>query len=90
MDVRGFLGGHPIAVLVRLALICLLVGLVLSLFGITPRNFFQTIDDLARRIYDLGFGAVEWLLEYMLLGAMLVIPVWLILRLLNMRGVKTD
>lgn len=90
MDVRGFLGGHPIAVFMRLALICLLVGLVLSLFGITPRNFFQTIDDLARRIYDLGFGAVEWLLEYMLLGAMLVIPVWLILRLLNLRGVKTD
>ena len=46
MDVRGFLGGHPIAVFMRLALICLLVGLVLSLFGITPRNFFQTIDDL--------------------------------------------
>lgn len=90
MDVRGFLGGHPIAVFIRLALICLLVGLVLSLFGITPRNFFQTIDDLARRIYDLGFGAVEWLLDYMLLGAMLVIPVWLILRLLNLRGVKTD
>lgn len=90
MDVRGFLGGHPIAVFMRLALICLLVGLVLSLFGITPRNFFQTIDDLARRIYDLGFGAVEWLLDYMLLGAMLVIPVWLILRLLNLRGVKTD
>ena len=90
MDVRGFLGGHPIAVFMRLALICLLVGLVLSLFGITPRNFFQTIDELARRIYDLGFGAVEWLLEYMLLGAMLVIPVWLILRLFNLRGVKTD
>lgn len=90
MDVRGFLGGHPIAVFMRLALICLLVGLVLSLFGITPRNFFQTIDELARRIYDLGFGAVEWLLDYMLLGAMLVIPVWLILRLLNLRGVKTD
>lgn len=90
MDVRGFLGGHPLAVVVRLALVCLLVGLLLSLFGITPRNFFQTIDDLARRIYDLGFGAIEWLLEYMLLGAMLVIPIWLIVRLLNRRGVKTD
>jgi hypothetical protein len=90
MDVRGFLGGHPVAVIVRLALVCLLVGLLLSVFGITPRNFFETIDDLARRIYDLGFGAVEWLLEYMMLGAMLVIPVWLIVRLLNLRGVKTD
>jgi hypothetical protein len=90
MDVRSFLGGHPVAVVVRLALVCLLVGLLLSLFGITPRNFFQSIDDLARRIYDLGFGAIEWLLEYMLLGAMLVIPIWLILRLLSLRGVKTD
>lgn len=90
MDLRGFLGGHPIAVFLRLALVFLLAGVFLSLFGITPRNFFQTIDDLAWRIYDLGFGAIEWLLEYMLLGAMLVIPVWLILRLLALRGTKTD
>ena len=85
MNLRDFLGGHPLAVFVRLAIICVLVGVLLSLLGITPRNFFRVLDDFARHIYDLGFGAVEWLLDYLILGAMLVVPIWLLMRLLRAR-----
>jgi hypothetical protein len=85
MNLRDFLGGHPLAVLVRLAIICVLVGVLLSFLGITPRNFFRVLDDFARQIYDLGFGAVEWLLDYLILGAMLVVPIWLLMRLLRAR-----
>lgn len=85
MNFRDFFGGHPLAVVLRLAILSLLVGLLLSFFGITPRNFLYVMDDLARRIYDLGFGAVEWVLEYIVLGAMLVVPVWFVLRLLRSR-----
>lgn len=90
MQLRTFLGGHPVAVLIRLAVLSILAGLVLSFFGITPRNFFATLDDLARRLYDLGFGAIDWLLEYLVLGAMIVVPIWLISRFLRWRGIKTD
>jgi hypothetical protein len=90
MQLRTFLGGHPVAVLIRLAVLSILAGLVLSFFGITPRNFFATLDDLARRIYDLGFGAIEWIFEYLVLGAMIVVPLWLISRFLRWRGIKTD
>lgn len=83
MDLRGFLGGHPLSVFIRLALISVVVGLLLSVFGITPRNFFQTLDGLARYVYDMGFGAIEWVLQYMVLGAMIVIPIWIIVRLLR-------
>jgi 8-oxo-dGTP pyrophosphatase MutT (NUDIX family) len=71
---------------VRLAIISIVVGVVLSVFGITPRNFFARLDELARWIYDLGFGAVEWLLDYMVLGAMIVVPMWLLARLLRWPG----
>lgn len=90
MNLRGFLGGHPLAVFVRLAILSILAGLVLSFFGITPRNFFRTLDEIARSIYDLGFGAIEWMFDYLVLGAMVVVPLWLISRLLRMRGIKTD
>ncbi|MBK9079120.1 MAG: DUF6460 domain-containing protein [Hyphomicrobium sp.] len=83
MNMRDFLGGSPLGVIIRLAILSVLVGVLLSVFGITPRNFFYVIDDFARRIYDLGFGAVTWMLDYMLLGAMLVVPVWLVVRLLR-------
>ena len=83
MDLRGFLGGHLLAVATRLAILCVVVGVVLSLLGITPRNFFRSLDSFARFVYDLGFGAFEWVLQYMILGAMIVLPIWLIVRLLR-------
>jgi hypothetical protein len=90
MDLRGFLGGHPFSVFIRLALISIVVGLLLSVFGITPRNFFHTLDQLARYVYDMGFGAIEWILQYMVLGAMIVIPIWLIARLLRADRTRPD
>ena len=89
MDFRRFLGGHPLAVAIRLGLLSVVVGLLLSVFGITPRNFFRSIGQFARYVYDLGFGAVEWLFDYMVLGAMLVVPIWLVLRLLRAGDPKT-
>lgn len=83
MDMRDFLGGSPLGVVIRLAILSILVGIFLSIFGITPRNFFYVLDQFARSIYDLGFGAFTWIFDYMLLGAMLVVPIWLLVRFLN-------
>lgn len=85
MNVRDFLGGSPLGVILRLAILSVFAGVLLSVFGITPRNFFYVLDQFARHVYDLGFGAVTWLFEYMVLGAMLVVPLWLIARLLKAR-----
>lgn len=86
MNFRNFLGGHPAVVALRLAILSVIVGVVLSFFGVTPRNFFHILDDFARHIYDLGFGAVQWVFEFLVLGAMLVVPVWLIVRFLRARS----
>ena len=89
MDLRGFLGGRPLSVAVRLAILSIVVGVLLSIFGITPHNFFMSLDRFARYVYDLGFGAFEWLIEYLVLGAMVVLPIWLIVRLLRAGDTKT-
>lgn len=83
MNFRDFVGGHPVSVLIRLAILSILVGVILSFFGVTPGNFFAVIDNFFRSIYDMGFGAIEWLLGYLVLGAMLVIPIWLLVRFLK-------
>jgi hypothetical protein len=85
MNFRDLIGGHPLAVLLRLAVISVLVGIVLSLLGVTPHNFLRVLDDFARHVYDLGFGAIQWLIEYLVLGAIVVVPVWLVMRLLRAR-----
>ena len=89
MDRNTFWGGNPLSVLIRLALISVVVGVVLSALGINLRNFFDRINILLRNIYDLGFGAVDWMLQYLVLGAIVVVPIWLVTRLANARRDKS-
>src|SRR3954467_4412163 len=76
-----FLGGSPMAVAFRLILLSILVGVVLAAIGFDPWNILHSIQTLFRRLWDLGFDAVNWLWRYFLLGAVIVIPIWLLSRL---------
>lgn len=62
------------------------VGVVLSALGITPSNIVERLALIVRRISDLGFGAVHWAIQYFLLGAVIVVPIWLIMTLVRGRG----
>ena len=82
---RRFLGGSPLAVFIKLVLHSILVGFVLTVLGLDPRNILWSIEALIRSIFNLGFDAFDWLWRYLLLGAVIVIPIWLIMRLLQSR-----
>ena len=75
-----FLGGSPLAVAFRLILLSILVGVVLAAIGFDPYNILRSIELLFHRLWDLGFDAVNWLWRYFLLGAVIVIPIWLLSR----------
>lgn len=81
--VTRFFGGSPLAVLGRLLLVSVLVGVVLSVLGLDPFDILHSLERLARSIWNLGFDAFHWLWRYFLLGAVIVIPIWLIMRLVN-------
>jgi hypothetical protein len=81
--VTRFFGGSPLAVLGRLLLVSILVGVVLSVLGLDPFDILQSLERLVRSIWNLGFDAFHWLWRYFLLGAVIVIPIWLIIRLIN-------
>jgi hypothetical protein len=76
-----FLGGSPLAVAFRLILLSILVGVVLAAIGFDPWNIVNSIRLLFQRIWDLGFDAINGLWRYFLLGAVIVIPIWLISRM---------
>ncbi len=59
----------------------MLVGVILSVLGFDPWNIWRSLKSLVRAIWDMGFDAIWWLWRYFLLGAVIVIPVWLIMRL---------
>jgi len=73
----------PLAVLGKLILLSILIGVVLSALGLDPLNIFSSLQRLIRDVWNMGFDAVRWLWQYFLLGAVIVIPIWLILRLVR-------
>jgi hypothetical protein len=82
-NVNRFLGGDPLSVFFRLVLLSILIGVVLSAFGLDPFNIVESIFRLIRRVWEMGFDAIAWVWRYFLLGAVIVIPIWLIVRFVN-------
>ncbi len=78
--VNRFLGGPPLAVAARLILLCVLVGVILAALGFDPGNIVESIRRVVESIWNMGFDAVRWAWRYFLLGAIVVIPIWLIVR----------
>ena len=79
-NVNRFIGGPPLAVLGKLILLSILIGVVLSALGLDPLNILTSLQRMIRDIWNMGFDALRWLWQYFLLGAVIVIPIWLILR----------
>ncbi len=90
MDMKTIFGGNPLSVIIRLVLISLVVGIVLSALGVDLSNFFYQINRILRDLWDLGFRAVDWMLQYILLGALVVVPVWIIARIAGAARNKPD
>jgi len=82
-NITRWMGGSPLAVLGRLILICVLVGVVLSALGLDPWNIWVSLQRLIESAWNMGFDAVRWLWGYFLLGAVIVIPIWIIMRIVN-------
>ena len=78
-----FVGGSPMAVLVRLIVVSFVVGLLLETFGFDPATLFHQALRGVRHIFDYGLTDVRQIGRILLTGAMVVIPVWIVLRLLD-------
>jgi hypothetical protein len=81
--VNRFFGGSPLSVIFRLILLSILIGFVLHAFGFNPFNIIESIRSLVQALWNMGFDAIHWLWRYFLLGAVIVIPIWLIVRVVN-------
>lgn len=76
-----FFGGNPVAVILKLVVMSVVVGIVLAALGLSPLQLIERLQRLVIRIYDMGFDAIDWAFQYFLLGAVIVIPVWFLSRL---------
>ncbi len=83
MDFERLLGGSPLSVLLRLVVLSIIVGIVLNTLGLTPGELFRRLDFLLQSFFNMGFRWMESLVGYFVIGAVIVVPIWLLARLLG-------
>jgi len=76
-------GGSPAAALGRLILASILVGVILSALGLDPFDIVRSLERLLMHLWNMGFDAFRLVWRYFLLGAVIVVPIWLLSRLIN-------
>ncbi|HWE74087.1 MAG TPA: DUF6460 domain-containing protein [Stellaceae bacterium] len=81
--VHRFFGGPPLTVIGRLILLSILVGVILAAIGLDPWHIVDSARRLVLSIWNMGFDTVRWLWQYFLLGAVIVLPIWFLVRLVN-------
>ena len=76
--------------IVRLVLLCVLAGFLLAALNVNPRDlwidFFGTLAESWTRFADFIIDSAGWAVEYFLLGAVLVIPIWIVFRIIRATG----
>jgi len=80
-----FLGDSLGRTIIKLLIISFVVGIIMSALNFTPWDVWYGIRDFFVSIYELGFDALGKIGKYFLLGAGIVVPVFLIIRFLNFK-----
>lgn len=80
-NLQRYLGGSPVAVLAKLIALSLIVGAIMAGLGLTPRAILRQAVEAAYAIYGLGFEALSGVAGYILTGAVVVIPLWILSRI---------
>lgn len=80
-----FFGGHPINVILKLVFLSLLVGFVMSVFGLDVQGVIRGAVAVLRETLRDGAGLFRSIGGYILTGAALVVPIWLVIRLSRAR-----
>lgn len=79
-----FLGGSPAHVALRLVFLSFVVGIILAALNLDPIDLVTMAVDFAQRLWEMGFEALGRLGRYLVIDAIVVVPIWFVMRLLAM------
>jgi hypothetical protein len=78
-----------VSTIVKLAIISLLVGVALAFFDISPRSLVENLGGTVVEIYEVILRFLRWAVQYILLGAVVVLPIWLVFFLIRLAKKKS-
>jgi hypothetical protein len=65
-----------VSTIIKLAVASLLVGFALVLFGIEPADLVKGLGSTVVEIYSLVLEFLRASMKYVLIGAVVVVPIW--------------
>jgi hypothetical protein len=86
--ITGFLGGSPASVALRLIVVSFIVGMILVTFGFEPADIVDSFMRMVHRLVEFGLTDVRQIGRVLATGALVVLPVWFVLRLLDSRRAR--
>lgn len=84
----NFLGGSPASVALRLLVVSFVVGMILAAFGFEPWDIIDGFARMARHAVEFGLSDIRQVGRVLATGALVVLPVWLVLRVLDSRRAR--
>lgn len=85
MSARQILGDTVGRTIIKLVVVSLLVGAVMSVFGVAPLDVWFGVRDFLISVWESGWAALGRFGDWLVLGASVVIPVFILIRLLSYR-----
>lgn len=79
-----------IRTLVKVAVASLIVGTILAHFGLTTDELMKAAGLSPDRVAELARNGVAWALPNLLLGALVIVPIWFLLYLFRPPGESRD
>jgi hypothetical protein len=76
--------------LIKVAVASLIVGTILAHFGITAEQILKEIGITPERLAELARQALAWALPNLLLGSLVIVPVWLVVYLFRPPGQRSE
>jgi hypothetical protein len=68
---------------IKLLIACLIVGFALTFFDVDPKNLLISVGGLIRDLAQWSVSVFGKWVSYILLGAVIVLPIWLFFYLLR-------
>ena len=79
-----------LATLIKIAVASLIVGTVLAHFGITAEQILTDMGVTPERLAEIARQAFAWALPNVLLGSLIILPIWFVAFLFRPPGTKSE
>jgi hypothetical protein len=71
------------ATIIKLLVLSLIVGLALNLFDLDPLSLRANFGGTVEAIFKTAVSAITWAIPHVLLGAAVVVQIWVVLAILR-------